>query len=296
MKNLSSALILIFIIATFTFADAPNGLAFLKISPDVRSSAMGETGVVAGDQRAASFYNPALLALADKRGISFAHHRWIVDTQVNFLEIHFTSLLNVGFNILSTGVDDIEVRPTPSPQPTSYIDSRDLSLGMNLSYSVNPNFHLGLNAKFIHEHILYENTDGFALDFGVLYKFNERTVMGASVSNLGGMNEMLNEKPDLPLTGRIGLSYLFPLKSAGSALLAGGVNYIRDEEVRGNFGLEWQPVELIALRGGYMFNYDERGITAGFGLQWKQFGFDFAFVPFDSDLGEVKRFGFYLEF
>ena len=291
-----ATIFLVLIICIAAVADAPNGLAFLKISPDVRSSAMGEAGVSAGDQRAASYYNPALLELGEQRGLSFAHHTWIMDTKVNYLELHIPGKINFGLNILSTGVDDIEVRSTPSPEPVGYVDSEDLAAGMILSYSVNKSLSFGVNIKYIHEHLYYESTNGFAVDMGTLYKYSDRLNFGASVSNLGEMDEMLNEKPALPMTGRIGLSYLLPFSENNSLLLAGGVNYIRDEEMRGNIGIEWKPVEIIAVRGGYLLNYDERSFTAGFGLKWKNLGLDFAYVPFDSDLGDVKRFGFYLDF
>ena len=291
-----ATIFLVLIICIAAVADAPNGLAFLKISPDVRSSAMGEAGVSAGDQRAASYYNPALLELGEQRGLSFAHHTWIMDTKVNYLELHIPGKINFGLNILSTGVDDIEVRSTPSPEPVGYVDSEDLAAGMILSYSVNKSLSFGVNIKYIHEHLYYESTNGFAVDMGTLYKYSDRLNFGASVSNLGEMDEMLNERPALPLTGRIGLSYLLPFSENNSLLLAGGVNYIRDEEMRGNIGIEWKPVEIIAVRGGYLLNYDERSFTAGFGLKWKNLGLDFAYVPFDSDLGDVKRFGFYLDF
>ena len=287
------SLLLIF---TLSFADAPNGLAFLKISPEVRTSGMGETGVSAGDQRAASFYNPALLGSGGGRGLSFAHHAWILDTKVNYLELHIPGKINLGLNILSTGVDDIEVRATPSPEPTAYVDSKDLAAGMILSYSLNKCLTFGINLKYIHEHLYYESTNGFALDIGSIYKYSEKLTFGASVVNIGKMDEMLNEKPSLPLTGRIGASFMIPFNDSNVLLLAGGINYVHDEEMRGNIGLEWKSMDMIALRGGYLLNYDERSFTAGIGLKWKNLGFDFAYVPFDSDLGDAKRIGFFLDF
>ena len=296
MNKSFTALFLLLTVGSAAFADAPNGLAFLKISPDVRSSAMGETGVSAGDQRSASYYNPALLELGEQRGLSFSHHSWIQGTKVNYLELHIPAQINLGLNILSTGVDDIEIRSTPSPEPTGYVDSQDLSLGIILSFSLNKTLSFGVNLKYIHEHIYYENTNGFAVDMGTLFRYSERLNFGASVSNFGEMDKMLNETPELPLTGRIGASYLLPFSENNSLLIAGGVNYIREEKIRGNVGVEWKPVEMLAVRGGYLLNYDERSFTTGFGLKWKNLGLDFAYLPFDSDLGDVKRFGFYLDF
>ena len=92
----------------------------------------------------------------DSRGLSFAHHQWIQDVGVNFLEAHFKSKMNFGFFVVSTGVEDIEIRTNPTQEPLSYVDSRDLALGMDMSYTIMPNFHLGLGAKYIYEHLYSE--------------------------------------------------------------------------------------------------------------------------------------------
>ncbi|NQS98349.1 MAG: PorV/PorQ family protein [candidate division Zixibacteria bacterium] len=296
MKKTILIIFMCFIVVGSGFAEAPNGLAFLKIASDVRSSAMGEAGVVAGDAKAAASFNPALTALAEKTSASFAHHRWIQDTQMNFLQVQFPAFVNIGLSILSTGVEGIEVRTTPSPQPIDIIDSRDLAFALNIAHSLNSALHLGMCVKYIHEHIFYEDTDGIAFDFGILYRPSGRITAGASLLNWGKMSNMLNERPDLPLTTRFGVSYELPLKSAGSMLLAIGGTYVREEDFRGNLGLEWQPMEMVALRGGYLLNYDERSLTAGVGLHWKNFTFDFAYIPFDSDLGDSQRFGFTVDF
>jgi len=295
MKHIFIA-VFILIFALNSFADAPNGLAFLKISPDVRSSGMGETGVAAGDQRAASYYNPALLGGMDSRGLSFAHHKWIQDVGVNFLEAHFKSKLNFGFFVVSTGVEDIEIRTNPTPEPISYVDSRDLALGADFSYTIMSNLHLGLGAKYIYEHLYSDNTDGFALDIGALYSVKENLDFGVSVNNIGVMSEMYDENPTLPLTARFGGAYKFSTGSGGSIMIAAGGNYVNEDEFRGNFGLEYVPIDLIAIRAGYLYNYDDRTLAAGIGLRWKNLGLDFAYVPFENDLGDVQRFGFYLNF
>ena len=290
------AIILTVLFAGAAYADAPNGLAFLKISPDVRSGAMGETGTAAGYGSAASFYNPALLTFIDGGGVSFSHHRWIQDINLNFIEAHFRSVVNIGFSVLSTGVDDIEVRRRPSPQPTAYVDSKDLAFGMHLSRRITDNLGLGAGVKFISEHIYYSETSGWAFDFGLLYRAGSRFRAGAALTNAGRMSVMENERPQLPWAVKTGAAYEIPLKAAGNALIAAQVSYVNQEEMRGGIGLEWRPRDILALRGGYLFNYDERGVTAGLGLRWGKMGFDFAYMPFGSDLGSANRFSLTLDF
>jgi hypothetical protein len=273
---------------------ATNGLAFLKVCPDARSSAIGEA--LTYDQKYNFFHHPAALALIDKRGLALNHSLWILDTEINYLEVHFPGYLNVSFHLLSTGVEDIEVRTTPSPQPVSYVDSRDLALGLTLARSINPHLHLGVSFNFIHEHILNEDTEGLACDLGAIYKLNDRIYGNFSLNHIGQMSAMLSQRPQLPLTAVTGLNYLIPYSSHASILFSAGLNFVREEELRGNLGCEWKPIKEIALRSGYLVNYDERGLTAGLGLKWKGWGLDYAYIPFGSDLGEVEKFSLFFEF
>ncbi|MBC8279118.1 MAG: PorV/PorQ family protein [FCB group bacterium] len=289
-------ILIVLALAVSSFAQAPNGLAFLKITPDVRSAAMGETGAYAGNQPAISV-NPAMLAGVSGRMVAFSHQQWIVDTQINYLQAMFENgYANIAFSALSTGVDDIEVRTTPSPQPESYIDSKDLMFGMTAARSFGDKLGFGITAKYIQEHIYYQDTGGFAVDFGAVYQYSTRLVLGASVLHLGKMSAMENVEPELPLTAAFGAAYNLKLENAGDFTLALGGNFVREEDLRGNLGVEYRPLEIIALRAGYLVNYDERGMTAGLGLNWNNLSFDYAYVPFDNDLGDTQKFGFAFRF
>jgi hypothetical protein len=257
---------------------------------------MGETGVSAGDRRASFSFNPALLSSDNSRSLIMAHHRWLQDTKLNFLQVNFVSYVGIGVSILSTGVEDIEVRSVPSPQPQALIASHDLAFALTLARKIDPSLQFGVNIKYIYEHILNEDTDGFALDLGGIYYPIKNLIFGVSLLNLGQMNSMLSEKPELPLTARIGTAYEIHLKHVGKLLLAGEINYVKNEDMRGNFGVEWKPIEIIALRFGYLLYYDERSYTLGLGLNWKRFSFDYAYVPFTADLGNTQRFGLMVEF
>ena len=280
------------LILTFSaFADAPNGLAFLKICTDVRTAAMGEAGVAAGNPASASFYNPALLAHTGENGLGFSHHRWIQDIKMNHLFAYFKTGVRVGISALATGVNDIEIRSTPSPEPIELTDSYDISVGLHLAYPVTSRFGIGFAAKFLNEHIYYADTQGFAFDFGASYLITDRLRVAAALMNAGQMNELDQVKPYLPWTVRTGAAYELPLDDWGTLQAAGEVRYIREEDVRGGVGLEWRPRDLIALRGGYLAGYDERGMTLGLGLYFSHFRLDYAYVPVGDDLGTANRFG-----
>jgi len=289
-------ILLIIGLISLTYAEAPTGLAFLKIVPDVRSAGMGETGGFAGDELS-GWSNPAAIAGIERRAVSVTHLRWIQDVEVNYLQAAIpTKYAPVGFFVLSTGVDNIEVRSVPSPQPESYIDSRDLAMGMTLAKMIGSRVSLGVNVVYVHEHIYYEDTDGWAGDFGGIYRFSDHFRAGVSVLHWGKMSAMLAERPELPATVNFGGEYCFRSEKVGAVTVAAGGNAVREGDWRGNLGVEWQPVQMIALRAGYLFNYDDRGMTAGLGAVWKNFRFDYAYTPFGNELGDVQRFGVGVEF
>jgi hypothetical protein len=69
----------------------------------------------------------------------------------------------------------------------------------------------------------------------------------------------------------------------------------RDFKEKIKFGAEFTSHDLISLRAGFMDNYDERGLTAGFGLNKKLseagFRLDYAFQDFGV-FGGVHIFSF----
>ncbi len=283
-------------LVNLSWGEAPTGLAFLKIIPDVRSAGMGETGGFAGDELSGGS-NPAAMAGIDQRVVAFSHLNWIQDVDLNYIQAAIpTKYLPVGFFVLSTGVDNIEVRTMPSPQPESYIDTKDLAMGLTLAKQIESRISVGVNLAYIHEHIYYEDTDGLSWDVGGMYRLSDNLRVGASVLHLGKMSAMLAQRPELPTTVNFGGEYCFKAEKAGVITVAAGGNIVRDEDMRGNLGVEWQPIALIALRAGYLFNYDDRGLTVGLGAVWKNFRFDYAFTPFGNELGDVQRFGVGVEF
>jgi hypothetical protein len=56
-------------------------------------------------------------------------------------------------------------------------------------------------------------------------------------------------------------------------------------------GAEVWVHDAIALRGGAKLNYDEELGTLGFGVKFREYEFDYAFVPFSdtSELGDTHR-------
>jgi hypothetical protein len=63
------------------------------------------------------------------------------------------------------------------------------------------------------------------------------------------------------------------------------VRGLEEEETFLHFGLEGEILEVITVRGGYFTNDDLRRFSAGAGLLYESFQFDYAFLPFRSGFG-----------
>jgi hypothetical protein len=50
-------------------------------------------------------------------------------------------------------------------------------------------------------------------------------------------------------------------------------------------------LERVSLRGGYKFNFDAEGLTAGLGIAISRFVIDYGFAAFEEGLEDVHSFG-----
>jgi hypothetical protein len=73
----------------------------------------------------------------------------------------------------------------------------------------------------------------------------------------------------------------------------------RDYSERAQFGLEFSYKKFLALRSGYKINFDEQGLTGGFGIMINYFkigvNVDYAIADFGA-FGFMHRFGIGLSY
>jgi hypothetical protein len=129
-----------------------------------------------------------------------------------------------------------------------------------------------------------------AADIGAVYDFLFHNIrFGAVIQNIS--REIRYEEEKFPLPFAVSfcltfdpLSVFMPDNELNSLLLGFESRHPRDFKEKIKVGAEYTYHDMLILRGGYMGNYDERGLTAGIGLT-KQFGktrfrIDYAFQDF----------------
>ena len=219
------------------------------------------------------------------------HKEWFVDTRMQFLGASASLAENsaLGFSLTHLTISDIEIRTKPGPLNETFT-GRDLSVGISYAQRISSELTLGLTAKYLLEKIFVDNSSGIAFDIGGKWVTPiENLAVSAVVANIGSMNVLRNEKPRLPTLGRIGAAYANNISSLQSAYLL-AVDIEQDfpaSQSYAKFGGEIVYQDLLAVRAGYFAGADARGISAGMGVVYSLFSFDYAFAPLLADLGNT---------
>lgn len=164
----------------------------------------------------------------------------------------------------------------------------------------------GVSAKVIYSHLSDQGagqeqgsgtSTGMALDLGLLYRFGTRFTVGLAVTNLGPDISYIDvaQSDPLPRNAAFGIAWKMIDSKYNKMLITAEMNKSLVDidsptqelkEVILNGGVEYQYGSFIAMRAGYI--YDQEGDiktpTLGFGLSYKLFKFDFAYIPSSDDV------------
>lgn len=285
---------------------AQTGCQFLSVGQDARSTALGEALTSIDGLSASLFYNPAGMArMNNYLDLNLNHMTWIADIKyysgsvainpfglqygimgLSFMYVDYGEFLGTRVNPnIESGYDDIGTF-----KPSA------LSVGLGYAIQLSDKFSVGGQVKYVYQELgssllsdkseVKNKVDVLAFDFGTLYKTGYKSLaFGMSIRNFSQELKFQNEGFQLPLTFKIGISMnamdlILPDQNMHSLLVAVDAVHNRDYPEQINLGLEYGFDNLIFVRGGYMFNNDEHGITGGIGIQRFGFAFDYSYTPF----------------
>lgn len=185
--------------------------AFLEFGVGARARAMGNAFVSIADDATALYWNPAGIASAKKTTAQFFHLPWVADIRFNFAAVIIPIQRNgvLGLSATSITMDDMIVRTVALPEGTGEkFGSNDLALGISYGRRFTDSFSLGLNMKFIQQHIYHMSASTMAIDIGSLFITRNRNIrIGMNVSNFGeklqleGKDTRITHDIDENLTG-----------------------------------------------------------------------------------------------
>lgn len=295
---------------------------YLKIGAGSRAAAMGEAFVAMADDASSTFWNPAGLVFVEKNEALFQSTSWLANTNLYFLSVAIPlgDIGNIGASIYSFNSGDMEETTIAQPDGTGRtFTASNFAIGLSYARAFTEQFSIGFTLKYVSEDLSRETASTIAFDIGTVFKTNILNGMrfGLALSNLGGAMEL--EGPDLnvshdintglptnkfvsaslateewqlPLLFRVGLGTYIIKNDRSQLSIEAAFNDSRDYEARYNIGSEYAMKivgdQKIALRVGYLGNYDEAGLTAGAGLLLNLAGFDF---KFDYAYADMSRLG-----
>jgi len=297
---------------------AQSGAQFLSVDSDAKAGGMAGALTTVESNSASIFFNPAVMArMAPSVDLMASQNQWFADIAYNSFSAAFkpgTGEWGV-FGLSFVSVDYGEIQGTQRwDNDLGYIDTEILTpsafaAGFGYAKSLNDKFSVGAHVKYIglnygksiypddagnpdtvKSHLAFAN----AFDFGTIYKTGWKSLaFGMSVKNFS--NEVIFEKEgfQLPLTFTLGISMdAFELlrnrMGEQSMLVSLDVLHYRSHAEQLRIGLEYKPINMLALRAGYMSANDENDISFGIGIQQFGLAFDYAYEPFGR-LGDVQR-------
>ncbi len=250
----------------------------------------------------AVYYNPAGLDLGPGTEAMFSYMSYLADINVSYFaaSAKLGDLGSVALSFKTLDFGEIPVTTADYPDGTGRTYSPGfLTLGLTYSKVITDRISIGTNLKLVSESIENTTATGYAIDFGVQYRFSNRLFIGAAVKNIGSNMEYsgaeLQAQTPIPIADPGTLPGTYQIVAEGFQIpsyfeLSAGYNYQFNEqnnlllgstftannslEDKLNFGLEYGFMNIFFLRGGYNLllgsDSDNQvfGFTAGAGISY----------------------------
>ncbi len=278
---------------------------FLEVAQGARAAGMGDAYVAVSDDINAVFWNPAGLSAmpANRFQFMFTNTRWLLESNFNSGAVGINSSYGAfALSMVTFSTGDIEETTIFDPQGTGRtLDTGAWAVGGAYAKRFTDRFSIGFQMRVIQER-LDRDVDyrTFDLAVGTFYHTGFRSLrIAMSLRNFGKDIVLLTDEA---IRGKMPVS--FSLATAAEVYgergddvsLTGALEALYNVSVerRVHVGGELWLRNIIALRGGYKWNYDVQDFTAGAGVRLQRgihyLQVDFAWVKFDKFPTNPLRF------
>ena len=303
--NLKGAAAVVF--ALLLFAGDPDagfkklgtgGFTFLKVSQSARSAAMGDAYTAVADDINSIFRNPAGLTGIERMEYMFTYTTWLVDSKFYSAAVAYRAGTTVwGVSVVALQLPGFEETTIFKPQGTGRVfNNSDIAVGGTFAVQLTDKMSFGSQVRLVQQELADRSIQTFSLDMGVMFHTGFRSArIAMSLRNFGKDNKVILDRMFMPLVYTIGGAMeLYGVKGDAAYLTASAQNvFAVDFEARAHFGAELWLANTLALRGGYKWNYDLEGFSAGAGLKrafaGRKFTVDFAYSDFGDHFSAPLR-------
>jgi len=262
---------------------------FLEFSPSVRASGMGNAFVAVSDLSGIT-WNPAGLAFLKSKEIGFTHGALYQKNKQNFITgvLPLKEKYGIGVNILSFETEREPVYDWSGNTVSGDIFYKGTAFGLAGAVKLSKNLSIGMNAKSVEENIAGNKVGAFSSDIGGIMKIPAlRGVLQLALAFCNVGPRIRDEGEDwgnMPQTSRVGAAYL--RNNLTVAFEYSEVDWDRIKSL--SLGAEYWIEDTFAPRFGLKGLKDGESVSLGFGLKWRSFKLDYAFLPHEA-LGGSHR-------
>ncbi|MDP2301604.1 MAG: PorV/PorQ family protein [Ignavibacteria bacterium] len=286
--------------------NATAGFVFLELPVTARGAALGETSITLSDVNSAGvFTNIAATGFSELSHSFFASYSpWIADIKHMASSYTFNTAIGV-FGIGFIGVDYGSMPKTKKIagqrvyEVIGSFDANALAIGLTYSRKLTDRFSFGVGVKYVKEGIDIYTVDNFLFDGGILYYTGLGSLrIAATIQNFGVDAKYINDPFKMPALLRLGLAGEIIGSENSDYRVTALVEALHpnDADEKLNTGLEIAWLEIVSLRLGYKFFYDEESYSIGFGVNPQLallLTLDFSYSDYGR-LGKISRFSLQL--
>lgn len=276
---------------------ATAGFVFLEIPMTARSAALSEATVALSDVGASGmFINPAAIGfMKGTHSYSFSTAEWFAD--INHYGASYALATEAGTFGISAAVLDYGTMPLTvrlggerSFAPIGTFTAQATAIGAVYSRALTDRFSFGVGFKYINEKIHQYGASNVVFDGGIIYYTGfESLRLGASMVNFGTNAKFINDPFKMPTLLRLGVAgeIVGSMESDFRITTVAEALHPSDAPERLNTGVELCWNNMVSLRGGYKFFYDEETYNLGVGLN----GHSVAPIEVDFAVSNYGRLG-----
>jgi hypothetical protein len=253
---------------------------FLKIPTSARAVGIGGAQVAVAEGVSSIAFNPAGMMSVNNYGVGFSYTAWFANVQHSYVGAvrNFQGIGAIGVSVTVLTTDDmIETTPMHPEGTGRNFRASDYAFSVAYARQVTDQFRVGVNAKYIQSYLFNTEVGGssIAFDIGTLYDIAIlRSHIGVSLTNIGKDLKYLEEQFSIPTALRFGVLVDILKEADHQVVTTLQISRLNDAEEQYNLGAEYVFNNMISLRGGYKFAYDQEDYAGGLGFKLNSFGLE----------------------
>ncbi len=271
----------------------PSTFNFLKVTNNARIAGMGDAFTAVSDGIDGIVWNPAGLTKVDKFGYTFGYTQWLIESKfvTGSLAYNTGQWGVLGVSFVNFSLPDMPETTTMEPDGTgSMVTAGDLAVGLVYAYQLTDKLSGAASLRFVQSALGPETLSAVSVNVSTLmYTGFQSLRIGMNMKNLGGEQEIVSEKSEMPLVFHTGIAMELYGNLGDPVSLTGSFEgaFFTDREQRWNLGGELWIQNLIALRAGYKLRYDVETWSIGAGLKGNFGGRHIALDVSYSNFGDL---------